>query len=62
MTKTLFHYTVESDGETLRIKSETGDNLDPAEALVVGLFRHYTLKAENTVLAVVKDKDGIILA
>lgn len=62
MTKTLFHYTVESDGETLRIKSETGDNLDPAEALVVGLFRHYTIKAERIVHAVVNKADSIMLA
>lgn len=62
MTKIIFRYTVESDGVSLRVKSEIGDNLDPAEALLVGLFRRYTIKAENTVLAVVKDEDGIILA
>lgn len=62
MTKILFRYTVESDGENLRVKSELGDNLDPAEALVAGIFRRYTIKAENTVLAVVNDEDGIILA
>lgn len=62
MPKTLFHYTVESDGETLRIKSTTGDNLTPAEALVVGIFRRQASKAERTLLAVVDEADGIILA
>lgn len=62
MTKILFRYTVESDGENLRVKSEIGDNLDPAEALVVGIFRWHARKAERTMLAVVKDQDGIILA
>lgn len=62
MTKTLFRYTVKSDGETLRIKSETGDNLTPAEALVVGIFRRQANKAERTLLAVVSEADGIILA
>ena len=52
MTKILFRYTVESDGETLRIKSETSDNLTPAEALVVGIFRRQASKAERTLLAV----------
>lgn len=62
MNKIIFRYTVESDGENLRVHSEIGDDLDPAEALLVGLFRRYTIKAENTVLAVIRDEDGIILA
>jgi hypothetical protein len=62
MTKILFRYTVESDGENLRIKSEIGDNLDPAEALLVGLFRWHAKKAERTVLAVADGVDDIILA
>lgn len=62
MNKILFRYTVESDGENLRIKSEIGENLNPAEALLVGLFRRYTIKAERTVLAVVNEADSIILA
>lgn len=62
MPKILFHYTVESDGENLRIKSEIGDNLDPAEALVVALFRRQARKAERNLLAVVDEADGIIVA
>lgn len=62
MTKTLFHYTVEMDGETLRIKSETSDNLTPVEALVVALFRRQARKAERNLLAVVDEADGIIVA
>lgn len=62
MTKILFRYTVESDGENLRVKSEIGDNLDPAEALLVGLFRWHTKKAERTMLAIADEPDGIILA
>lgn len=62
MPKTLFHYTVEMDGETLRIKSETSDNLTPVEALVVALFRRQVGKAERNLLAVVDEADGIIVA
>jgi hypothetical protein len=62
MPKTLFHYTVEMDGENLRIKSEIGDNLTPVEALVVALFRRQARMAERTLLAVVDEADGIILA
>lgn len=62
MPKTLFHYTVEMDGENLRVKSEIGDNLDPVEALVVGIFRRQVGKAERTLLAVVDEADGIIVA
>lgn len=62
MPKTLFHYTVEMDGETLRIKSETSDNLTPVEALVVALFRRQVRKAERNLLAVVDEADGIIVA
>lgn len=62
MNKILFRYTVESDGENLRVKSEIGENLDPAEALLVGIFRRYAKKAERTVLAVVNEADSIILA
>jgi hypothetical protein len=62
MPKTLFHYTVEMDGENLRIKSEIGDNLTPVEALVVALFRRQARMAERTLLAVVDEADGIIVA
>lgn len=62
MTKTIFHYTVETDGENLRIKSEIGGNLTPAETLVVGIFRWHAKKAERTLLAVADGVDDIILA
>jgi len=62
MTKILFRYTVESDGVNLRVKSEIGDNLTPAEALMVGIFRRQASKAERTLLAVADGVDDIILA
>lgn len=62
MPKTIFHCTVESDGESIRIMWKTGDNLTPAEALVGGIFRWHAKKAERTMLAVVGEADGIILA
>lgn len=59
MPKTLFRYTVKSDGESLRVKSEIGDNLDPAEALVVGIFQWHIKKAERTMLAVADGVDEV---